>query len=55
MSDSMNTLQNPTEEHTMLRQMVRNLVEEVVEPQADEFNQNCQLNLGCTTKTIQFI
>ena len=44
MSDSMTKLQNPTDEHAMLRQMVRNLVEEVVEPQAEDFNNRCELN-----------
>jgi len=40
----MTKLQNPTDEHAMLRQMVRNLVEEVVEPQAEDFNNRCELN-----------
>ena len=30
------TLENPTEEHHLLRQMVRGLSSDVVEPQADE-------------------
>jgi isovaleryl-CoA dehydrogenase len=38
------TLENPTEEHHLLRQMVRGFVNDVVEPQADEFNRRGQLN-----------
>jgi isovaleryl-CoA dehydrogenase len=38
-------LQNPTEEHRMLRQMVRDFVREVVEPQADEHDRAAKLNL----------
>jgi isovaleryl-CoA dehydrogenase len=37
-------LQNPTEEHRMLRQMVRDFVREVVEPQADEYDREAKLN-----------
>ncbi len=37
-------LENPTEEHHLLRQMVRDLVREVVEPQADEQNEKAALN-----------
>src|SRR5689334_12328061 len=37
-------LQNPSEEHRMLRQMVRDLVREVVEPQADEHDHAAKLN-----------
>ena len=37
-------LENPTEEHHMLRQTVRKLVAEVVEPQAHEYNLKAQLN-----------
>jgi isovaleryl-CoA dehydrogenase len=39
-------LENPTEEHRMLREMVRDLVREVVEPQADEHDRSGKLNVG---------
>ena len=38
-------LENPSEEHHLLRQMVRNFVNDVVEPQADEFNRRSALNV----------
>lgn len=38
-------LENPTEEHRLLRQMVRDLVREVVEPQADEHDRTATLNV----------
>lgn len=37
-------LENPTEEHHMLRQTVRKLVNDVVEPQAHEYNLQAKLN-----------
>lgn len=39
-------LQNPTEEHRMLRQMVRDFTREVVEPQAEEHDHEAKLNVG---------
>ncbi|HZO14012.1 MAG TPA: acyl-CoA dehydrogenase family protein, partial [Polyangiaceae bacterium] len=41
----MESLENPTEEHRLLRQMVKNLVRDVVEPQADEYNREAKLNV----------
>ncbi|MEM1034899.1 MAG: acyl-CoA dehydrogenase family protein [Myxococcota bacterium] len=38
------TLENPTEEHLLLRQMVRKFTSEEVEPQADEHNRVGKLN-----------
>jgi isovaleryl-CoA dehydrogenase len=38
-------LHNPTEEHRMLRQMVRDLVREAVEPQAEEHDREGKLNV----------
>jgi isovaleryl-CoA dehydrogenase len=38
-------LQNPTEEHRMLRGMVRDLVREAVEPQAEEHDREGKLNI----------
>ncbi len=38
-------LENPTEEHRMLRQMVRDLVRSEVEPQAEEHDREGKLNL----------
>lgn len=38
--------ENPTEEHRMLRQMVKDLVREVVEPQAEEHDREGKLNVG---------
>jgi isovaleryl-CoA dehydrogenase len=45
MSDALFDLENPTEEHRMLRQMVRNFVRDVVEPQADEHDRSGTLNV----------
>jgi isovaleryl-CoA dehydrogenase len=42
--DAFFTLQNPTDEHHLLRQMVKNLVRDVVEPQADAYNHKGELN-----------
>jgi isovaleryl-CoA dehydrogenase len=39
-------LQNPTEDHRMLRAMVRDFARDVVEPQADEHDQSGTLNLA---------
>ncbi len=44
MNDARFTLENPTEEHYLLRQMVRDLAEEVVEPQADEHDRRGEMN-----------
>src|SRR4051812_7615138 len=38
-------LENPTDEHRMLRQMVRDLTREVVEPQAEEHDREAKLNV----------
>jgi isovaleryl-CoA dehydrogenase len=38
-------LENPTEEHRLLRQMVRDFVREVVEPQAEEHDREGTLNI----------
>jgi isovaleryl-CoA dehydrogenase len=38
-------LENPTEEHRMLRQMVKDLVREAVEPQAEEHDREGTLNV----------
>jgi isovaleryl-CoA dehydrogenase len=38
-------LQNPTEEHRLLRQMVRDFTRDVVEPQADEHDRLAKLNV----------
>ncbi len=43
-------LENPTEEHRMLRQMVRDLVREVVEPQAEEHDRLGKLNIPLLRK-----
>jgi len=45
MSDVVFDLENPTEEHRMLRQMVRNFVRDVVEPQAEEHDRKGTLNV----------
>ncbi|UQA60832.1 acyl-CoA dehydrogenase family protein [Polyangium aurulentum] len=45
MSDALFDLENPTEEHRMLRQMVRNFARDVVEPQADEHDRTGTLNV----------
>ncbi|MCA9617633.1 MAG: acyl-CoA dehydrogenase family protein [Myxococcales bacterium] len=44
------TLENPTEEHHLLRQMVRDLVKDVVEPQAEEHDLAGKLNRGLLQK-----
>jgi isovaleryl-CoA dehydrogenase len=38
-------LENPTEEHRMLRQMMRELTRDAVEPQADEHDETATLNV----------
>ncbi|MFO0759904.1 MAG: acyl-CoA dehydrogenase family protein [Byssovorax sp.] len=38
-------LQNPTDEHRMLREMVRDFTRELVEPQAEEHDQKASLNV----------
>src|SRR5437762_1694406 len=38
-------LENPTEEHRMLRQMVRDFTRDVVEPQAEEHDRSATLNV----------
>src|SRR5882724_4722489 len=38
-------LQNPTDEHRMLRQMVRDFTREVIEPQAEEHDEKAKLNV----------
>ncbi len=38
-------LQNPTEEHRLLREMVRDFTRDVVEPQADEHDRLAKLNI----------
>ena len=38
-------LANPSEEHQMLREMIRDFVQEFVEPQAHEYDKNEQFNL----------
>jgi isovaleryl-CoA dehydrogenase len=49
MTDSFD-LQNPTEEHLLLRTMVKDLVRTVVEPQADEHDQKATLNVDLMRK-----
>src|SRR5829696_7766104 len=39
-------LQNPTEEHLLLRQMVRDLVRSEIEPQAEEHDRDAKLNVA---------
>ena len=46
MTISQSNLENPTEEHRMLRQMVRDLVREAVEPQAEEHDREGKLNVA---------
>src|SRR6185295_8620400 len=46
MSEGAFDLQNPTEEHRMLRQMVKDFTREVVEPQAEEHDASGELNVG---------
>jgi isovaleryl-CoA dehydrogenase len=43
-------LENPTEEHRMLRQMVRDLARDVVEPQAEEHDKSGTLNVALMRK-----
>jgi isovaleryl-CoA dehydrogenase len=43
-------LENPTEEHRMLRQMVRDLARDVVEPQAEEHDKSGTLNVELMRK-----
>lgn len=50
MPDAIFELQNPTEEHHMLRQMVRGLVTDVVEPQAEHHDQQATLNVDLMRK-----
>jgi isovaleryl-CoA dehydrogenase len=42
--NALHTLQNPTEEHLLLRNMVRDFVRDQVEPQADEYNRESKMN-----------
>ena len=42
--DAFSQLQNPTEEHQLLRKMVRSFATDVVEPQADEHDRKGELN-----------
>lgn len=42
--DAIFTLENPTEEHHLLRQMVRDFVKAEVEPQAEEHNREAKFN-----------
>jgi len=42
--DALSRLENPTEEHHLLRQMVRHFVRDVVEPQAEDHNARGELN-----------
>jgi isovaleryl-CoA dehydrogenase len=44
------TLENPTEEHHLLRQMVRGFVADMVEPQADEHDRSGTLNAALMRK-----
>lgn len=43
-------LENPTEEHHLLRQTMRSFVADVVEPQAEEFNKKGELNVDLLKK-----
>jgi isovaleryl-CoA dehydrogenase len=43
-------LENPTEEHHLLRQTLKSFVAEVVEPQADEHNREGKLNVALMRK-----
>jgi isovaleryl-CoA dehydrogenase len=45
MTDALFDLENPTEEHRMLRQMVRTFVSDAVEPQADAYDRSGTLNV----------
>ena len=46
MSEAVFDLENPTEEHRMLRQMVRDFAREVLEPGADTRDREVKLDLG---------
>jgi len=50
MSEPVFDLENPTEEHQMLRQMVKNFVRDMVEPQADEHDRSGTLNVPLMRK-----
>ena len=50
MSDDRFDLQNPTDEHRMLRQMVRDFARDVVEPQAEEHDRSGTLNVALMRK-----
>src|SRR5689334_19917352 len=50
MNDPAHDLENPTEEHRMLRQMVRDLARDVVEPQAEEHDREGKLNIPLLRK-----
>lgn len=50
MSESAFDLENPTEEHRMLRNMVRDFAREVVEPQAEEHDRSGTLNVELMRK-----
>jgi len=50
MSDAFD-LENPTEDHKMLRQMVRSFVRDVVEPQAEEHDREGKLNVALLRRT----
>ncbi len=43
--ESMGNIANPSEEHQMLREMIRDFTQEFVEPQAHEFDKKEQFNL----------
>lgn len=45
MTEPLFDLENPTEEHKLLRQMVRDFTRDVVEPQADEHDRSGTLNV----------
>jgi isovaleryl-CoA dehydrogenase len=45
MTEAAFDLENPTEEHRMLRQMVRELTRDAVEPQAEEHDETATLNV----------
>ena len=47
-------LANPTEEHRMLREMVRDFVREEVEPQALEFDREEKFNLDLFRKLGEY-
>ena len=47
-------LENPTEEHRMLRQMVRDFTRDVVEPQAEEHDRSATLNIPLLRRLGEF-